>query len=245
MAGGFKIPNEETQEKKISEYVKDDNNFIEFNELQSTKAIELESLSDNSDESKVKSNVLLYIFIFLIVGISTIFHFVVIGKISANTRDINTLKSQLDKNMIKATQKIVPIKPISVSSKSIKEIGINILIPSNLSDLDYSVTQSILFTGIPITSIGLSSKAINKIDTKCLVNNNSNNAPLGSIAKVAGVYGASAFQYHTQLILQEKDYYIAYLPSNLSCPNGDIALKSINLYKYYLNLNPLTVTLIK
>lgn len=244
MDGGFKIPDKEAEQKKISDYVKEDHNFIEDSEIKPSRSVEVESLADSLNDSKSKSNFLIYLFLFIIsFGVMTTY--LIIGaRLSDANKSIDSLKQEVD-NQATKTKPVTSVTQ-SASPFIIKELGIQILVPANLSDLLYVKSESTAFSSGPSPAVLLTTKNIDNIDSKCSLSDLKNTLPsLGTIVKVDGNYTAASSNNGGQLLLQEKGYYIGFVAPSSNCSTNSKTLSAIYQARYYLVLNPSTITLIK
>jgi len=244
MEGGFKIPDKEAEQKKISDYVKEDNNFIEDSEIKPARSVEVESLADSLNDSKTKSNFLIYLFLFMIsFGVMTTY--LTIGaRLTDANKSIDSLKQEVDMQATKAK----PVASVTQSASPfiIKELGIQILVPASLSDLQYVNGESTAFSSGPNPAVLLTTKNIDKIDSKCSLSDLKNKLPsLGTIVKVDGNYTAASSNNGGQLLLQEKGYYIGFVAPSSNCSTNPKTLSVIYQARHDLFLNPSTITLIK
>ena len=142
---------------------------------------------------------------------------------NVNDRDVQINK--LDHQVVSLQQQIsssTSTATASTASKTtikIPELGIQISVPSTLQDLSYAAAPENSFgVGTSGTAAYLSTKALSAADAACTASaSKTTGAPLGVIAKVNGTYPAALTASSGILILQEKDYYVAYQPSQSAC----------------------------
>lgn len=124
---------------------------------------------------------------------------------AAASQTINTLKGQ-----VSVLQK--QTAPSATGVLKIPELGIQVTLPSKLSDMTYAVTDHSAST----TSVGLSTLGLITLDPLCVASQ----APLGLLTKTNGQYPITTATPggNRELVKQYSSYYIAYeSPLALTC----------------------------
>lgn len=101
---------------------------------------------------------------------------------------------------------------------TVPELGIEVTVPSKLSDMTYAVLNETAVAGHSNTSIGLSTLGLITLDPKC----NAAQAPLGTLSKTAGKYPAIPTINNSsgQLLTQYSTYYLAYEAPQTACSSS-------------------------
>ena len=237
MNNGYKTP-EPTQQSQQKVEPADDS-FLD--KPKTNTAIEIDNmLSDKSDQS-VNSNFFLYIFIFVIAAGLVMTYLVFIGKLG----DTNNNVSNLTINVAKINKPALnSVTTAAVTNYLLPSIGVQLLVPNTYSDLTSETGSTSVFSSSSTQAVFLSSKSITNSDAKCSASSVTiGGSPLGIIAKISGNYPSSGSVSAGVLLIQTKTYYIAYMPSTTSCSANQSTISLINQYRFYLSLNPSTVSL--
>ncbi|MEI7674579.1 MAG: hypothetical protein WCI60_02490 [bacterium] len=239
MNNGFKTPEPTQQSQQKVEHL--DDSFLD--KPKTNTAIDIDNMLSDKSEQSVNSNFFLYILIFFIVAGVVMIYLIFQHKIAATDVNVSTLSTKIDKinNPNSSSSASTTITNFLVPS-----IGIQILVPSNYSDLTTAIGPSSDFSDNSTQAVFLSSKNITDKDINCKASSAAmGGSPLGIIAKINGTYPPIGTVSAGVLLIQTKSYYIAYMPPATTCTTNKATLELINQYRFNLVFNPSTVSLSK
>ncbi len=240
MDNGFKIPGDVSTPKV--ETIEDVDNFVEKTEAPSPKALEVESLADDNNIHASNSSLLIYVILFfLFVGLVSSYLFLS-DKIKDNISKLESMLAVSESTASKGDTMGTEV----ASTFKISELGIQILTHTGFGDLTYATGQSNTFSANTINAAFISSKTITSLDKNCQASSSSvGGSPLGIIAQIKGEYPNQSNQNNGVLLVQEKDSYIAFMPSTTKCSENVKVNQAVNNYRINLQLNPETVSVIQ
>jgi cell division protein FtsL len=239
MNNGFKTPEPSEQTQQKVEPV--DDSFLE--KPKTNTAIEIDNMLSDKSEQSAGSNFFVYILIFVVLAGVVMTYLVFQHKLSDTNSNVSTLSTKVNK--INSSNSSIN-SSLAVTSFLVPNLGIQILVPSNYSDLTTATGSTTDFSNSSTQAIFLSSKNIAEKDNNCKSSSVAmGGAPLGIIAKIDGTYPPVGTVSAGVLLIQTKAYYLAYMPPATTCTTNKATLELINQYRFNLVFNSSTVSLSK